>query len=162
MWMNGNPATSAPPTDAERLYREHAGRLWRSLVAYCGDPEMAADAVAETFTLVMERWGSIRNPDRWIWRVAFRLATQELRRRRRFGASAETSETRDLPERSIDLVLALRSLSPNQRGAVILHHYAGYPARDVAAILGSTAAAVRVHLMRGRRRLRDLLEERDD
>jgi RNA polymerase sigma-70 factor, ECF subfamily len=160
--MNINPATSAPPNDVERLYREHAGQLWRSLVAYCGDPEMAADAVAETFTLAMEQWGSIRDPDRWIWRVAFRLGTKELRHKRRFGNSAATAEVPGLPERSVDLVLALRSLSPHQRGAMVLHYYAGYQAKDVAAILGSTAAAVRVHLMRGRRRLQDLLEERDD
>jgi DNA-directed RNA polymerase specialized sigma24 family protein len=40
---------------------------------------------------------------------------------------------------------------------VVLHHGAGYPVREVAAIIGSTPAAVRVHLSRGRRRLRDLL-----
>jgi RNA polymerase sigma-70 factor, ECF subfamily len=162
LWMNRNPATSAPPTDVERLYREQAGRLWRSLVAYCGDREMAADAVAEAFTLVMEQWGSIREPDRWVWRVAFRVATRELRRRRRAEVDVEPGQSHDLPEQSVDLVAALRRLSPNQRAAVVLHHYAGHPTKEVAAIIGSTAAAVRVHLLRGRRRLRDLLEERDD
>jgi RNA polymerase sigma-70 factor (ECF subfamily) len=56
---------------------------------------------------------------------------------------------------------ALRQLSPMQRGALVLHYYAGYPVRDAARILGSTSAAVRVHLSRGRRRLRGLLEEDD-
>ena len=65
----------------------------------------------------------------------------------------------DLEEPAIDLVRALRRLSPNQRAAVVLHHAAGYPVADVAGIIGSTTGAVKVHLLRGRRRLRALLGE---
>ncbi len=65
------------------------------------------------------------------------------------------------PDRRLDLLAALSKLSPKQRGAVILHHYAGYPVKEVAAMLGSTSAAVRVHFVRGRKRLRELLEEHD-
>ena len=61
-----------------------------------------------------------------------------------------------------DLVVALGALSERQRAAVVLHDAAGYPAREVARIVGSTEAAVRVHLMRGRRRLRVLLEGEED
>jgi DNA-directed RNA polymerase specialized sigma24 family protein len=52
--------------------------------------------------------------------------------------------------------VALGALSERQRASVVLHDGAGYPAREVARIVGSTEAAVRVHLMRGRRRLREL------
>ena len=73
-----------------------------------------------------------------------------------------TEQTYETDEPAYDLVVALRSLSPRQRAAVVLHHAADYPIREVAAILGSTPAAVKVHLMRGRRRLRELLEEDTD
>jgi RNA polymerase sigma factor (sigma-70 family) len=66
-----------------------------------------------------------------------------------------------MTEAAVDLVTALRQLSPKQRSSIILYHYAGYPIRDVAEILGSSSGAVRVHLSVGRRRLRALLEERD-
>jgi RNA polymerase sigma-70 factor (ECF subfamily) len=62
----------------------------------------------------------------------------------------------------IDLVRALQTLSPMQRRAVVLHHMADLPVAEVAAILGSTRSAVTVHLHRGRRRLRKILEETDD
>ena len=61
-----------------------------------------------------------------------------------------------------ELVAALSRLSERQRAAVVLHHAGGYPIREVAAIVGSTPAAVKVHLMRARRRLRELLKENDD
>jgi len=49
-----------------------------------------------------------------------------------------------------------------QRAALILHYYGGYPVKDIARIIGSTSAAVRVHLSRGRKRRRAFLEEGDD
>ena len=54
-----------------------------------------------------------------------------------------TELTYEMDEPAYDLVVALRSLSPRQRAAVVLHHAADYPIREVAAILGSTPAAVR-------------------
>ena len=44
---------------------------------------------------------------------------------------------------------------------LILHYYGGYSTGEVGEILGSSAATVRVHLTRGRRRLRRLLEDAD-
>jgi len=38
----------------------------------------------------------------------------------------------------------------------------GHCVKETAAILGSTPAAVKVHLSGGRRRLRTILEEEDD
>lgn len=57
---------------------------------------------------------------------------------------------------------SLRRLLPSQRAAVFLHYEANLPVREVARLMGTSAAAVRVHLMRGRRRLADLLGENDD
>jgi RNA polymerase sigma factor (sigma-70 family) len=65
----------------------------------------------------------------------------------------------EMEESARDPLVALRALSERQRAAVVLHDAAGYPAREVARIVGTTEAAVRVHLMRGRRRLRELLKD---
>jgi RNA polymerase sigma-70 factor (ECF subfamily) len=67
-----------------------------------------------------------------------------------------------MEEPARDLVMALAALSERQRASVVLHDAAGYTAREVAKIVGSTEAAIRVHLMRGRRRLRELLREDED
>ena len=145
----------------ERLYRERGDRIWRGLLAFAGDPEVASDAVAEAFAQVLRRGAEIRDPERWVWRTAFRVAAGELKRRGRSDVlTAEGSYEMEVPAQ--DLIVALGALSERQRASVVLHDGAGYPAREVARILGSTEAAVRVHLMRGRRRLRDLLEDDED
>ena len=68
----------------------------------------------------------------------------------------------EMPEPVVDLVRALRELSPMQREAVVLHHLADLPVAEVASILGTSRSAVTVHLHRGRKRLKTLLQEASD
>jgi RNA polymerase sigma-70 factor (ECF subfamily) len=67
----------------------------------------------------------------------------------------------DLPATTIDLIRALHSLSEQQRACVVLRDVAGMTAPEAAAALGTTSGTVRVQAMRGRRRLRELLEDDD-
>jgi RNA polymerase sigma-70 factor, ECF subfamily len=143
----------------ERLYREHGDRLWRAVYGFTGDADLTDDAVAEAFTQAIRRADSIREPLRWIWRVAFRVAAGELKDRGRTTSRPEVEERSEAEDVStaLDLVRALATLSPNQRAAIVLHHYAGYQAREIAEMIGSTPGAVRVHLTMGRRKLRRLV-----
>ena len=68
----------------------------------------------------------------------------------------------EITDASLELTLAMRTLSPMQRAAVVLHDYAGYPLKDVARITGSTASAVSVHLVRAHRKMRKDLEVEDE
>jgi RNA polymerase sigma-70 factor, ECF subfamily len=145
----------------ERLYRERGDRIWRGLLAFSGDPEIASDAVAEAFAQVLRRGDEVRNPERWVWRAAFRIAAGELKERRRSEVLG-TAGSYEMEEPARDLIVALGALSERQRASVVLHDAAGYPSKEVARIIGSTEVAVRVHLVRGRRRLRELLQEDDD
>lgn len=146
-----------PATELERVYREHGARLWRALLAFTGDREVASDALAEAFAQALGRGAEIRSPVRWVWRSAFRIARGELKARRRVARS-EPERMYPPPDPDPDVVQALGRLPKGQRVAVVLHHVADYPVAEVARILGSNPAAVRMQLTRGRRRLRELLE----
>jgi len=142
----------------ERLYREEGDRLWRAVLFWCGDREVASDAVAEAFAQMLHRGGAIRDPRAWVWKTAFRVAAGDLKRRRR--TSAERVDTSyELSDAPVLLATALARLSPRERQSVVLHYYAGYPLKDVAAIIGSTPGAVAVHLHRARRRIRGVLAD---
>jgi RNA polymerase sigma-70 factor (ECF subfamily) len=119
--------------------------------------------VAEAFARALEQAGQIRDPVPWLYRTAFRLAAEDLRRERR--TSEPEADRADVPAPGLGaLVPALRRLSPAQRAAVVLHYEADLPVQEVARRMGTSASAVKVHLFRGRRRLRELLEaaEADD
>jgi RNA polymerase sigma-70 factor (ECF subfamily) len=155
------PAGVSRTDRIERLYRERGDRIWRGLLAFSGDPEVASDAVAEAFAQVLRRGDEVRDPERWVWRAAFRIAAGELKERRK-NEVLRVAGSYEMEEPARDLVVALGALSERQRVSVVLHDAAGYPSKEVARIIGSTEVAVRVHLMRGRRRLRELLKEDDD
>lgn len=146
----------------EQVFRDAGPALWRTIYAYAGGRgAVADDAVAEAFARAMERAGQIRDPVAWLYRTAFRIAAEELRRRDgELDDELEAAEAAGLGA----LVPALRQLSPGQRAAIVLHYEADLPIQDVARQMGTTAAVVKVHLFRGRRRLRELLgqEESDE
>lgn len=134
--------------------------MWRAVLAFGADPEVASDAVAEGFAQALRRGAEIRDPERWLWRSIFRIAAGLLRERRR-SVPLQVEGSYELEEPARELVAALTRLSPKQRAAVVLHHAEGFPVNEIATILGSTPGAVKVHLLRGRRRLRELLEDDD-
>ena len=161
MPMRRASVNESPMTELELVYREQGPKLYRALLLYAGDPEVASDAVAEAFAQALGRGDAIRSPERWIWKTAYRVAAGELDRRR--SASGRTPEARyEIAETPLLLSVAMRQLSPMQRASVALHDFAGYTLREVAGITGSTASAVSVHLVRAHRRLRRYLEEEAD
>jgi RNA polymerase sigma-70 factor, ECF subfamily len=148
--------------DYASLWREVGPQLWRAILVYSGGRrEIADDAVGEAFARAIESDGTIRRPFPWLYRTAFRIAAAELRRE---APSIQPTDVHLDDPATGDLLRALRRLSPSQRAAVFLHYQADLPVREVARLMGTSSAAVKVHLHRGRNRLRHLLgdEEVDD
>jgi RNA polymerase sigma-70 factor (ECF subfamily) len=144
----------------DELYRRAGPRLWRAVLAYTGGRrELTDDVVAEAFARTLERGSRVRAPEPYVYRVAFRLAAAELRRDR------TVSDVPDLPGPPDPVVSelfdVLRTLSPGQRAAVFLRYQADLPVAEVARLMGTSSAVVRVHLMRGRRRLAELMGDDD-
>jgi DNA-directed RNA polymerase specialized sigma24 family protein len=69
----------------EAVYRSLHPRLWRSLLAYTGDAELASDAEAEAFAQVLGRGDAVDDVAAWVWRSAFHIASG-----RRGGGRAPT------------------------------------------------------------------------
>jgi RNA polymerase sigma-70 factor (ECF subfamily) len=147
------------PHDYEAIWRESGATLWRAVYAYSGGRrEVADDAVAEAFARAMTRGANVRDPLAYLFRIAFRVASAELARtKQEDGAMPELSLTDPTGNGLPDLLHALKELSPAQRAAVYLHYRADLPVRQIAHLTGMSSASVKVHLVRGRRRLRELL-----
>lgn len=148
-------------SEIERFYREAGDRLWWSLLAYTGDRELASDATSEAFARALLAADTIRDPAAWIWRVAFRVATADLRRARR-EAAAQPEARYEIDERALAVTMALAHLSVRQRAVIVLFYLEDRPTKEIASLLDITAATVSVHLHRARRRLRSILEDEDD
>lgn len=146
--------------EVERLFREEGPNVWRAVLAYAGGRrEIADEAVAEAFARAIVYEGRIRRPVGWLYQVAFRLAAAEMRLQQRSGG--ETGDVAVDPPEVLGVFEALGRLTPNQRAAVVLFHEVDLPVSEVAHRMGISPATVRVHLFRGRKRLRELLGDEE-
>jgi RNA polymerase sigma-70 factor (ECF subfamily) len=150
----GTEVTSS--AEIERIYRDEGDRLYYALLAFTADPDLAQEAVAESFARALASGASIRKVTPWVWKVAFRIASNDLKHGKMLGDASEISE-QPAPEPH-DLFDALAQLSERQRASIVLHYYAGYSLDEIASILGTRRGTIGVHLHRGRARLRELLE----
>lgn len=139
------------------------GRLWRSVLAYTGDPEVASDAAAEAFAQVLRRGEAVRDPQAWVWRAAFRIAAGQMSSRRESGDgdldTVHQPSVDTLPDEVVALLDALGRLPAPDRQVVVLILVGGLSAAEVGGVVDASAGAVRVRLHRARARLRRALAD---
>ena len=157
--MQTAAATAGVADSIEAIYRQEADRLWRALFAYAGDPEIASDAVSESFAQAIRRGSAIRDPRAWVWKSGFRIAAGELKHRSLSDHVVPDGSYLD-PEMDTELLGALAQLADGQRAAVILHYYADASVREISRRTGMSQLSVRANLSRGRKRLKLLLGDR--
>jgi len=165
-------ATAVPVAHArvESLVREHQTKLARYVRRMVGDPDVALDIAQDVF---FAAYRTLQNdPDRpltagWLYKTATNTAISFLRRKKivRFMPLDRDVEPHCLriDERSassIDLQSAMNRLPGDQAAAIMLTSYAGYSSQEAAAILGTTADAVRQRVCRAMRTLRTVMTER--
>jgi len=152
---DGAERAAHTPIDLDTLFRSEGDGVYRTLYAFAGGrADVAEEATAEAFARAVAQGDRLRDPLAWIYRVAFRVAIDELRRERHRGVPVEG---RAAPPDLVGVVGALRHLSPNQRAAIVLRHMMDLDVAEVAHRMGIASPTVRVHLHRGRARLRELL-----
>ncbi|MEO1055874.1 MAG: sigma-70 family RNA polymerase sigma factor [Actinomycetota bacterium] len=131
----------------EAAYRRVHGRLWRALLAYCGDPDVASDAEAEAFVQAIARGDGIDDVERWVWRASFRIAAGLLTVERTVSVVPDRGDGR-VPFSVVEFVSELSMLSPQQRACVVLRHVGGYSSAEIAEILDTSTGTVSVQLNR--------------
>jgi RNA polymerase sigma-70 factor (ECF subfamily) len=140
----------------EAAYRRTHERLWRSLLAFGRDPELASDAEAEAFAQALRRWDAIDDVERWVWRAAFRIAAGMLADRRQQPDPQVTGHVLDAS--AAEFLSMLDGLSEQQRSCVVLRYAGGLMPAEIADVLGTTSGSVRVQLHRAHAALRSDLE----
>jgi RNA polymerase sigma-70 factor (ECF subfamily) len=162
-------------TDFDRMYEEHAQRLFAFLVYRTGDRGLAEDLLADTFEaafrgrrLFDRRRGSERT---WLTTIALNCLRDHARRRsaeaRAYervsagGAGAAGAEDDDGGTAAIadrDLVKrGFAVLSEEEREAVALRFGADLTVKQIAAALGEPETTVDGRVYRALRKLRDEL-----
>ena len=158
------PAGAVGTRAFEALYAAHFTSLATQLYAYFGDRQQALDVVQEAFCRALVRWRQISaydDPVAWVRRVAWNLATSQVRRARVAAAHRRRHVQEHMAAPSPDrvaLFAALRLLPAKQRQATVLFYLADLPVDEIAASMGVSAGTVKSWLHRARAALAQQLD----
>jgi RNA polymerase sigma-70 factor (ECF subfamily) len=151
----------------QRIYRHHAGDVYRYALALLQEPSDAEDVTKTTF---LNAYGALRRgaPPRaaqsWLLGIAHDVCRYRTgagpRRSHELAADEEAGAGHGVPRfLSVEEVRqALAGLSDNEWAALVLHDLEGCSGREVAGALGVTAETAEILLFSARRSLRERLE----
>lgn len=152
----------------ESLWRRHHQRV-HAYALRRSEASTAQDVVSETFLVAWRRRDEMpRRELAWLLGVARGVLANDARGQRRRDALArtliETSARWHEDPGSVDrsLLHALAALPEHEREALILVAWDGLSTREAAAAAGCSPSALRVRLLRARRRLRGELSRTEE
>jgi len=144
------------------------GVAWRMLKNAASAEDVCQDAFLRLWQIAA-RWRPEAKVGTWLYRVAYNLSIDELRRQNRWS----DDEAPDLPDPGADVLAqhhasdiaiavetALAKLPIRQRTAITLVHHQELSNIEAAEIMQISVEAIESLLARGRRKLRDLLADR--
>lgn len=135
----------------------------RFLVALCsGDAALADDIAQESYIKAYLSCDAFNNPEKfkgWIFRIGYNTYINHKRRERIFVDCNEISDviTSEDSDNYQPLYEALSKLSKTERTSILLFYMEGYSIKEIASIVEASEDAVKQHLSRGRKHLRNLI-----
>jgi len=152
----------------DRLMADALDRLYAVARLILDDADLAEDAVQEALIHCWRELPRLRDHDRfdaWLHRLLVNAATDQYRRRRRFRASIaalpDPAAERDF---AIDLAVsdelsgAFERLRVEHRTALVLNHYLGLSAAEIADVVGVPLGTAKSRLHYATEAMRSAIE----
>jgi RNA polymerase sigma-70 factor (ECF subfamily) len=152
----------------ERLYREHAGRVYGLCLRMTRDVQLAEDCTQETFInawRALPRFETRSSLSTWLHRIAVNVSLAKRRKASPVGPSLDDEEgtsdalewTLETPVEVREIEAAIDALPDGARDALILHALYGYSHVEAAQMLGVAEGTCKAQLHRARKLLRERL-----
>ena len=164
-------------TAFEQLVRRYQAPLISFSYRYVGDLPSAQDLTQEVFVRIFQaapRFKPKAKVSSWVFKIAYNLSANELKRRKRMGefhAQISSGDWNALGkplrnhraeetnrEMEARLMTALGELPEKQRAALLLKINEGLSYREISTILDVSVASVESLIFRARSRLKQLVK----
>lgn len=149
--------------EIRRIVETYSNMLLRLAATRLNSTADAEDVVQEVFLYLLEHNLVFRDAEHekaWLIRTTLHRAANFRKRAEARNLPLEDAATAAAPSGDSRLILdAVRSLPEKYSTVIYLYYYEGYTLKEIATILGTVSATVGTRLARGRKLLRDILEE---
>ncbi len=152
----------------EYLVREYQERIYRTAFSICGNRQDAEDVVQNTFLKYIQSSREFESEEHikaWLIRTAVNLSKNMVTAFWHRNKVPLEDYLETVPFESpgdAGLIEAVLALPVNYRIVIHLYYYEEYSIRDISRILRISESAVKNRLLRGRRRLKESLDESAD
>ena len=151
----------------ERLYREHAGRVYGLCLRMTRDAQLAEDCTQDTFINAWRALGKFETRSSlstWLHRIAVNVSLAKRRKSGRVESLPEDEEegqtfewTLETPVEVQEIESAIGELPEGARDVLVLHALYGYSHLEAAQMLGIAEGTCKAQLHRARQLLRERL-----
>lgn len=149
--------------DVVRIMNCYGNSIYRMSYFILQNEQDAQDVLQETFIKYIQKapiFDTAEYEKAWLLRVANNLCKDMLRfqRRNRYECLDDLINI-GISQEDGNLLVQIWTLPEKYRRVIYLHYYEGYAVTEMADILKISENAVKKRLERGRKKLREILEE---
>ncbi len=151
--------------DLDRYIGMYRSNVTDAALFIVKNPADAEDIAQDVFLKLYTYSGTFNDDEHvraWLIRCAMNSSLNYIKSYR-YKNSVPLDELPEIPDSTANADSGLKdgmmSLAPKFRAALYLHYYEGYTAKETAALLGISTAAVKWRLKRGRDKLREFLND---
>ena len=155
---------------AEDLFNAAYPRLAGWVRRLVDDDETAHEIASEAFVRLLSKWTSpdkLDNPQSYLFMIAtnlvrdhWRKAERERRAMRNVTAGSDPEPSTN-PAQDVDVRELIAALPVKLRDPFLLHYYAGFGVKEIAALVKRPEGTVKADLYHARARLKEALAERE-
>lgn len=151
----------------EEFFQAEHARLYRALCMVVGSRDEAEEIAQDAFLRLWERWNRVSTmeaPTAYLFQVAMNVFRSRYRStmramQRTLAQKPEEDAFVVIEDRDV-VVRLLKSLTPDQRAAVVLTNLVGYSSEEAGRLLKMEAGTVRALSTRARAATRETAGER--
>jgi RNA polymerase sigma-70 factor (ECF subfamily) len=155
---------------AEQLFTTNYPKLAGWVRRLVDDEDTAHEIASEAFVRLLSKWTSpdkLENPQSYLFMIAtnlvrdhWRKAERERRAIRNVTAGSDPEPSTN-PAQDVDVRELIAALPAKLRDPFLLHYYAGFGVKEIAALVKRPEGTVKADLYHARARLKEALAERE-
>lgn len=168
--VTGTSGTDARQVLAEQLFASHYPKLAGWVRRLVDDDDTAHEIASEAFVRLLSKWTSIDkldSPQSYLYMIATNLVRDHWRKmereRRAFSKAVAGTDPEPHfdPSQDVHIRELLAALPARLREPFLLHYYAGFGVREIAAQLKKPEGTIKADLYHARAKLKEALAERE-